>query len=73
MKNNTIKPVFVRKISAMDTLLTIERGKTAYIPTSKIKTVTIRSAASRLKDRKVATFEVTEMGLVNETKVTRLS
>ncbi len=63
---------YVEKISIPDTLMAIPVGETVIIPTSVIKTVSIRAAASRLEKKRMARFFVTERGLVNETQVTRL-
>ncbi len=67
---NTIKPV--TKISIPDTLLSLKIGETVMIPVRTIKSSSVRAAASRLKKIKKAQFIVTEQGLINEIKVTRL-
>jgi len=67
---NTIKPV--TKISIPDTLLGLKVGETVIIPTRTINSSSVRAAASRLMKIKKAQFIVTEQGLVNEIKVTRL-
>ena len=72
MNNKGIRPVLVRKVSTTETLMRIETGQSVVIPTKDIKTANIRNTAWRLEKRGVASFEVTELGLVNETKVTRL-
>lgn len=51
------------------TLEAMKKGDVIFISTKDAKTSSIRVAASRIKNM---LFEVTEKGLVNETKVTRL-
>lgn len=67
---NTIKPV--TKISIPDTLLSLKVGETVMISARTINSSSVRAAASRLKKIKKAHFIVTEQGLINEIKVTRL-
>lgn len=67
---NTIKPV--TKISIPDTLLSLKVGETVMISARTINSSSVRAAASRLKKIKKAQFIVTEQGLINEIKVTRL-
>lgn len=67
---NTIKPV--TKISIPDTLLSLKVGETVMISARTINSSSVRAAASRLKKIKEAQFIVTEQGLINEIKVTRL-
>ncbi|WP_286844504.1 hypothetical protein, partial [Proteiniphilum sp. UBA5346] len=66
----TIKPV--TKISIPDTLLSLKVGETVMISARTINSSSVRAAASRLKKIKKAQFIVTEQGLINEIKVTRL-
>jgi hypothetical protein len=72
MNNQLNNTKIVTKISVPDTLLAIGIGETVMIPSNKIKTGSIRVAATRLEKRKQARFFVTEEGLVNETQITRL-
>ncbi|KAF5081407.1 hypothetical protein DSECCO2_110470 [anaerobic digester metagenome] len=67
---NTIKPV--TKISIPDTLLSLKVGETVMISARTINSSSVRAAASRLKKIKKAQFIVTEQGLINEIKITRL-
>ena len=67
---NTIKPV--TKISIPDTLLSLKVGETVMISARTINSSSVRAAASRLKKIKKAQFIVTEQGLINEIKVSRL-
>ena len=67
---NTIEPV--TKISIPDTLLSLKVGETVMISARTINSSSVRAAASRLKKIKKAQFIVTEQGLINEIKVTRL-
>ena len=67
---NTIKPV--TKISIPDTLLSLKVGETVMISARTINSSSVRASASRLKKIKKAQFIVTEQGLINEIKVTRL-
>lgn len=67
---NTIKPV--TKISIPDTLLSLKVGETVMISARTINSSSVRAAASRLKKIKKAQFIVTEQGLINEIKLTRL-
>lgn len=67
---NTIKPV--TKISIPDTLLSLKVGETVMISARTINSSSVRAAVSRLKKIKKAQFIVTEQGLINEIKITRL-
>ncbi|CAK7067479.1 MAG: hypothetical protein PETM_02953 [Petrimonas sp.] len=67
---NTIKPV--TKISIPDTLLSLKVGETVMISARTINSSSVRASASRLKKIKKAQFIVTEQGLINEIKITRL-
>lgn len=69
-QTNTINPV--TKISIPDTLLSLKVGETVMISARTINSSSVRAAASRLKKIKKAQFIVTEQGLINEIKVTRL-
>lgn len=55
--------------SPLETLTNMKGGTTVLIPTAKIRTVSLRSAATTLK-RKGYIFHVTVKGLINETSVT---
>ena len=75
MYNNSLRePTFVSKtfISPSETLKNMKIGETVIIPSKKIKPGIVRSTAQQLKRRSGLEFEVTEAGLVNEVKVTRL-
>jgi hypothetical protein len=72
MNKSENKPRLVTKVSAIETLLTLEIGKPCVIPTRKLNTGTVRTAASRLDKAKKARFLVSTKGLINETEVTRL-
>lgn len=51
------------------TLLSMEVGDSMLISSRDAKISALRTAAGRIHDRK---YSITEMGLVNETRVTRL-
>jgi len=72
MKKSSYKPNFAIAISPKKTLLNMKIGETIIIPTKDIKSPTVRMAASRIEKRKEGKFFVTEQGMVNETRVTRL-
>lgn len=65
--NEKIK--LVATYSPLDTLMSMKGGTTVLIPTAKMKTVSLRSAAANLKKLGYI-FHVTVKGLVNETSVT---
>lgn len=64
-----IKPE--KKLDVIATLLKINKGETVIVKTKDIKPSSIRAAAHRL-NCDGHKFVVTERGLVNEVKVTRL-
>lgn len=72
MKKSSYTPNFAIDISPKKTLLNMRVGETIIIPTKDIKSPTVRMAASRIEKRKEGKFFVTEQGMVNETRVTRL-
>lgn len=72
MEKELTAPTIIRKISVRDTLLNIDVGDFTIINTRHIKAGNLRSTASRLESAGIARFEVSEKGLVNQVKVTRL-
>lgn len=72
MEKNITRRKLARVISPKETLMTLGVGESITISTRHIKTSTIRMAASRIEAKGIAKFEVTESGLINETKVTRI-
>ena len=69
MSNKVLK---LRKKLVPDTqgtLQSMKRGDVLIVNIKDAKTQNIRTAASRIKNM---VFEITEKGLVNETKVTRI-
>ena len=72
MEKCSYKPNFARDISPKKTLLNMKVGETIIIPTKDIKSPAVRMAASRIEKRREGKFFVTEQGMINETRVTRL-
>jgi len=64
----TQTPVIKKIASPAATLRGMKKGNTMMIPTAKIKTASLRSAAARLKKEGYG-FSITETGLINETLV----
>lgn len=54
------------------TLLAMNVGETVKIPTKHIQTPAIRTAATRMEQKREARFVITTAGLTNETQVTRI-
>ncbi len=73
MEKKKRRPALVRKISITDTLLSLNVGEEIEIDTKDIKTANLRNTASRLEKRGKARFMVSEQGLVNKTRVTRMA
>lgn len=72
MNKDLNRAKLITKISTPETLLALKIGAPSLIPTAKISTGAIRTAASRLEKSRKARFFVTTDGLINETKVIRL-
>jgi hypothetical protein len=60
----------IRRVSAQETLMQMEKGTTVVVKTAMIKPSSIRKAVMTLNKRGYK-FEQTERGLVNEIKITR--
>lgn len=68
---NTTTPTIKKVFTAAGTLRDMNIGQSLIIPTNKIKTQTLRKAASDLKKNEGMLFTVTEAKRVNETLVIR--
>ena len=66
------KATIQKRNSPRLTLLGMNIGETVIIPTRHIQTPAIRTAATRMEQKKEGRFVITTQGLVNETQVTRI-
>lgn len=73
MYNIKTKPAkMVSKISPQETLKNLTVNEPVLIPSNKIKPSVVRATAKQLRSQGYV-FDVTEAGLINETRVTRIA